>query len=143
MKNLSSIEEWKKRNEERYKSMLQRMFDSDYAKKWMKELEEDKEEEVEFYGRELTEQERKTNLLDNFFEQDLKDIVAVLPELLEEIKEEVKGELEYTVLESPEKLEEHIGGGLYQTVNVPFSLSKYLGNIQDDLQKTLKKGEKP
>ena len=130
MKNLSSIEEWKKRNEERYKSMLQRMFDSDYAKKWMKELEEDKEEEVEFYGRELTEQERKTNLLDNFFEQDLKDIVAVLPELWEEIKEEVKGELEYTVLESPEKLEEHIGGGLYQTVNVPFSLSKYLGNTR-------------
>ena len=111
--------------------MLQRIFDSDYAKKWMKELEEDKEEEVEFYGRELTEQERKTNLLDNFFEQDLKDIVAVLPELWEEIKEEVKGELEYTVLGSPERLEEYVTGPTWtEFLEVPFSLSKYLGNTR-------------
>ena len=128
---------WKKKPEERNKSMLERVFNSDFAKKWIKER--DIKEEVEFYGKERTEQEWKSDLLTEFFEQDLKSIATVLPEIWEEIKEAVKEELECTVLENPEKFERQtsylIGRGC---IKIDFNFSGHLEYVENDLQKLLK-----
>jgi len=134
----SLIEKWKKEQEERNEFMLKRIFESDYAKEWIKNRQENIKDETEFYKRELTEEEWKSNLVSEFLEQDLKDIVAVLPEVWQEIQEQVKDELE-AVLCEPGKLEEYIGLGFGKShLDVPFSLEEYLNKLDRELQKTLK-----
>lgn len=131
------MSEWKEKRVERNKSMLERIFNSDFAKQWIKDR--DVKSEIEFHGRELTEQEWKSDLLSEFFEQDLKDIVAVLPDVWEDIKEHAKDELESTVLESPEQLEEHTGSHFgSQHINVPFSLEEYVTHLDNELTNTMK-----
>jgi len=121
---------------ERNKSMLERIFNSDFAKQWI--ADRDLEDEKEFYGTERTEQEWKSDLITEFFEQDLKDIVAVLPEVWEAIKERVKDETE-EVLSKPEEFEEHIASHFgTQRIEVNFNLSQYLENLEDDLDQTMK-----
>jgi hypothetical protein len=134
----SLTERWKKEKEERNKSMLKRIFESDFAKEWTKTRQENLKEEIEFYGRERTEQEWQSDLLSEFFEQDLKDIVKVLPEIWGSIKEHVQSAV-YDVLEKAETFEEHVHSGTFaEYVIVPFKLSKYLENVEDELQKVLK-----
>ncbi|MBA7692036.1 hypothetical protein ES703_100594 [subsurface metagenome] len=118
-----------------YKEMLELIFNSDFAKEWIKEREKDLQEEKEFYGRELTEKEWKLNLIDEFLGEDLKNIVAVLPDLWERIQEEAKDNLE-DILDNPTRLEEHITRRGYLETN--FKLNDFLGEIEDDLAKTLK-----
>ena len=128
---------WKKKHEERSKSMLERIFNSDFAKEWIQNRQETLKEEVEFYGKERTEEEWKSDLLGEFFSESLEKIVAVLPEVWQDIKEQVKGELD-DVLESPETFEQYVGGHTFiEHVEVPFKLSRYLESLEDDLQKTL------
>lgn len=132
------MSEWKEKRLERNKSMLERIFNSDFAKRWIDGR--DVKGEIDFHGRELTEQEWKSDLLSEFFEQDLKDIVAVLPDVWEDIKEQAKDELESIVLESPEQLEEHIHSHFgSQHINVPFNLEEYLTHLDNELTNTMKK----
>jgi len=134
------MSEWKEKRLKRNKSMLERIFNSDFAKQWKENRADNIGEEVRFYGKELTEDEWKSNLLSEFFEQDLKDIVAVLPDVWEDIKEQAKDELESIVLESPEQLEEHIDSHFgSQHINVPFNLEEYLTRLDNELTNTMKK----
>ena len=126
---------------ERNKSMLERIFNSDFAKEWIKTRQENLQDEREFYKRELTEQEWKSNLVTEFLEQELKDIVAILPEVWEEIKEQAKEEL-LDILDEPETLEEYTTSHFGTShITVPFSLEDYLNRLDHELQKTFKEAK--
>lgn len=137
--NMASLtEKWRRERQEHNKSMLKCIFESDFAKEWIKTRRENLKEEVEFYGRERTEQEWKSDLLSEFFEQDLTEIVKVLPEIWGSIKEHVQSAV-HDVLEKPETFEEHVHSGTFtEYVEAPFKLSRYLETVEDELQKVLK-----
>jgi hypothetical protein len=127
------------KREEHNKSMLERIFNSDFARQWIERREGDINGEVEFYGRQLTEAEWRKDLVSEFFEQDLEKIVAVLPEIWTQVKEEATDALDSYVLESPEKLEEYVLSHAWtEGLRVPFSLTAYLEGLEKALQKTLK-----
>ena len=138
-RNMSSLtEKWKREKEERLKTMLKKIFDSDFAKEWIRDRQKNLKEEVEFYGRELTEMEWKTNLIGDFFDEDFSKICVVLPEVWEEVKERVKDALE-DVLNSPETFEDAVTGHMFsECVEVPFKLSGYLEDLMDELLEILK-----
>jgi hypothetical protein len=135
----SIIEEWRREKEERLKTMLKKIFDSDFAKEWIRDRQKNLKEEVEFYGRELTELEWKSNLISDFFDEGFSKICAVLPEIWNDVKERVKDALD-DVLKSPETFEDAVTGHMFsECVEVPFKLSGYLADLRDELLETLKK----
>jgi hypothetical protein len=135
----SVIEEWKREKEERLKTMLKKIFDSDFAKEWIRDRQKNLKEEVEFYGRELTELEWKSNLISDFFDEDFSKICAVLPEIWNDVKERVKDALD-DVLKSPKTFEDAVTRHMFsECVEVPFKLSGYLEDLMDELLETLKK----
>jgi len=99
-----------------YKSMLEKIRGSE----WVKEIKE------EFGGdKDFTEE----GMIDEFFYEKFEVIVKVLPELWEDIKEEVKGEFCW-VVDNPKDFEDavvsHLGRGY---LSIDFSLEKYLERV--------------
>jgi len=137
------LHKWKQKREVRNRVWLQRILNSDYAKQWIKDREADSEFFYEKQSlKEVPEKQWKSDLLSDFFEdQDLEDIVKVLPEIWNDIKEQVKEELEYTVLDNPKTFEQHAGYSTYGYgyVKIDFSLAEHLGSIEEELQKILEK----
>jgi hypothetical protein len=123
-----------------YEGILDRIFESKFGRRWIRDRERDLRDEIEFYGRELSEKEWRSNLLSNFFEQDLPEIVEVLPEIWEEVQEEVRSRVESGPLHSVKDFEGYIESGSWRDhVVVLFSLPSYLGDLESDLHKVLEK----
>jgi hypothetical protein len=97
-----------------YKSMLERIRQCEWAKKW-RGIDTPPYEEEE--------------MIDDFFSLPLKEIVGVLPEILQDMKENVRDEVE-CLLDSIDAIVEsnysRFGRGYFR---VDFDLDKYLNDI--------------
>jgi hypothetical protein len=108
-----------------YKSMLERILKSEWAVAQMGAYEED----------ELSEMELKVALVEDFFLEDLEIVLKVLPELWDEIKEEVEMEVA-SILENPKEFENAIARKFgRQYLEIEFSLSEFLEDVCEEVLK--------
>jgi hypothetical protein len=122
-----------------YADMVRRILNSEYGRSWIRDREAEREGEVKFYGRELTEEEWKENLVESFLEEPLELIVKVLPEVWEEIKEQVDEKLHSEVLRSPGDLEDSVAGGAFTGhVKVLWDMSDYFEGLKKNLRKAIR-----
>jgi len=108
-----------------YKSLLEKIRGSEWAKGIREEFGEDEG---------FTEE----GLVEEFFSETFEVIIKVLPELWEDIKEEVKAEVSW-VLANPKEFEDavvsHLGKGYLE---IDFDLEKYLQRVCDKVLEVLK-----
>jgi hypothetical protein len=123
--------------------MLNLILNSDFARDWIKNREANLQDEINFYGHILTEKEWKTDLVNNFFEQTWAKIVKVLPDIWYDIQARVRDTLDWKVLYKAEEFDDYVGYGAFSSeyVSVPFDLSKYLGELEQEILKTLASNE--
>jgi hypothetical protein len=115
-----------------YKSMLEKILNSEWAKKQKEEYEDEK----------LAEMELKEAILEDFFYEELGTILKVLPELWDEIKREVEMEVA-SVLGSPKEFEDAVVTKFgKQCLEIEFDLSDFLDDVSEEVEKALRGGEK-
>jgi hypothetical protein len=108
-----------------YKDALEKILKSEWAEK-QREVYEDEE---------LSEMELKEALVEDFFYEDLGTILKVLPELWEEIKEEVEMEVA-SVLDNPKNFEDALVSRLgRQELVINFSLNDFLDDVCEEVEK--------
>ena len=108
-----------------YKSVLEKIRGSEWAKEIKEEFGGDKD---------FTEE----GLIEQFFYEKFEVIVKVLPELWEDIKEEVKGEFCW-VVDNPKDFEDAVVSHLgKEYLSINFSLEKYLAHVCEMVVRELK-----
>jgi hypothetical protein len=107
-----------------YKDMRKRILESKVGRKlllYFKKLDE----------KEKNEKEIEEDVIYEFFNEKLETIVEVLPEIWEDLRERIKEEVEFNVLNSPKDFEDSIRGssGFGSYIYIDFDLDSYLNDL--------------
>ena len=117
-----------------YENWLKKILESDFAKEWIQDDKNDSESVTH-----RSDFQKKSDLIYNFFEQELPEIIQVLPEIWEEIKSGIEDAVDDNILDTPEGLLNQMN--YRKQIIVPYDLDDFLGDMIIVLTNTLKQQE--